>query len=247
MRAARLAFLAMLFPVTAQAEDYFEKGAVPQLSPDKAYFLIRTTDAEPFEAAPVLVRALSKEELTAAAERHKKDARTKEEPNVVLMDGARPFVKIGNARTTLVAAKPGTYILAANTHSGGSLKSRGTVAVCLCLGSVRFEAKPGVITDMGSYLTVPDDKPSPIAETAREVRGRRIDQSAFTVAVLLRPVSETMPVPESLAALPRAAAEYRAQSPFPNYFGVPVNRLSPIPGVLDYDAEGRVVDLKAAK
>ncbi|HKY18347.1 MAG TPA: hypothetical protein VJL82_05385 [Rhizomicrobium sp.] len=241
------AFFLMPVAVFAQAEENFEKGAVPQISPDKAYFLIRTREPEDLPAGPLLVRALSPDELIGAMERHKKDPRYKEPPNTVLMDGSIPFAKTGDEKTLLVAAKPGIYILAAEAHVGSNFKDRGIMAVCLCLGTVRFEAKPGVITDMGTLLVARDDKPSPIPELASAVRGKFVDISAVTVVVALKPETDSMPVPESLANLPRVTADYRAQRAFPNYFGVPINRLIAIPGVLDYDDDGHVVDLKTTK
>jgi hypothetical protein len=65
----------------------------------------------------------------------------------------------------------------------------------------------------------------------------------FVLAV--RPFADGMFVPLQLSGLARASADYRAVGKFPNYFGGPIDRMVPVPGVLDYDADGNVIDLKA--
>jgi hypothetical protein len=64
--------------------------------------------------------------------------------------------------------------------------------------------------------------------------------------VAIRPAGSTADVPAAIAALPRVAADYRAVPPFFNYTGAPLSRIAPLAGVIDYDKDGRVIDLKAA-
>ena len=65
--------------------------------------------------------------------------------------------------------------------------------------------------------------------------------------VAIRPAISASAVPQALQSLPLVAADYSAVPPFPNYLGGPLSRLAPLPGVLDYDKDGDVVDLKAAR
>ena len=54
------------------------------------------------------------------------------------------------------------------------------------------------------------------------------------------------PVPASLAALPREAAAYRAAGKIDNFFGVMIERLTALPGVLSYRRD-EVIDERAGK
>jgi hypothetical protein len=63
--------------------------------------------------------------------------------------------------------------------------------------------------------------------------------------VAIRPAPQSTPASAALAALQPAPADYRAVSAFLNYPGSFLSRLAPLPGVLDYDKDGDVVDLKS--
>lgn len=246
MRIIAILVAFLLSSAASFAEENFEKGDPVRIEPDKAYFLIRVSP-KGLDSGLVLVRELSAEELRGAVERHQNDRDHKEESNVVFIQGRYPFAEGGDGNVLLASAKPGHYILAGVAYGGMSETTRGAMNDCMCLGTVQFEAKPGAITDMGTALMARDDKPSLFPELAGQVRAKYIDVNPVPIDLAIHPYTEGMLIPGSLAGLPREVATYRARSAFPNYFGAPIDRLAPLAGVLDYDANGHVIDLQSVK
>jgi hypothetical protein len=204
---------------------------------DTAYVLARTNmfgttwiGVRAF-ANPVLVRVLTTDELSAATDQLQHDPHAKQESNVVVLYGR--YSDTAKERIHLAAIKPGTYILAGLPWSAS-----------MCMGTVRFEAKAGVITDLGTILAAPDDTPTDVPELAAHVRGKDLGSVPRPFVMGLRPYSADMEIPQALSNLPRVAADYHAVGRFPNYFGTPIDRLAPVPGIIDYDKDGDVLDLK---
>lgn len=115
----------------------------------------------------------------------------------------------------------------------------GAVGTCLCMGSVRFEARPGQITYVGEVQA----PPAPVQVAGDEERTP--DTFRLGPALSVTPHNGTMPMPERFAGLNVAPAQLRAADKLPNYFGVMIGRMAPIEGVLDYRRD-EVVDLRAA-
>ncbi len=118
------------------------------------------------------------------------------------------------------AVPPGSYILYGNVMVG----SGGSMGVCLCMGSLRFEARAGQIVDLGEIEYRRDPTPG---------RG--------PWGITVTPYAPTMRLPARLAGLPRAPAEFHAADKIPNYLGVEIDRHAPMPGVLAYQRD-RVID-----
>ena len=127
----------------------------------------------------------------------------------------------------LIAVKPGTYIL----YGQISATDNGPVGVCLCMGTISFEAPAGRIVDLGEV------------RYPRSGAGGAAEQRRLPSHVVVPPTGET-PLPDRLAGLPLVRAELRASGKLPNYFAVEIDRHPPIDGVLAYDRD-RVIDLKA--
>lgn len=133
----------------------------------------------------------------------------------------------------LQAVTPGTY------RFYGNLDFSLGAGVCYCMGSVKFDAPAGVITDLGSLT-------SNIVESAKAAEpGDSSSPLRMAIPMRLRPVAVTDAVDQRLAELPRAAANFRAAGKTPNYFGVSIGRLPAIDGVLAYDRD-RIIDVRAA-
>jgi hypothetical protein len=131
----------------------------------------------------------------------------------------------------LIAVEPGTYALYGEiTDNGGAM-----VGSCFCMGSVKFEAAAGRITDMGEIKAAPADQ-----HGSMDVRTFRTGHYA-TVA----PYQPTMRSPAQFANLQVVPAQLRAADKMPNYYGLLIGRLAPIEGVLGYRRD-QVLDLKAA-
>ena len=210
----------------------FEDGERVQVQDGYAYLLVRFQGDLP---GALFVRSLSADEVNAGTDEFQKHGSYPKEPNWVAVAARDTYADAKGEKTYVMAVQPGTYVVAAYGFQ-----------TSLCLGTVKFEAKAGVLTDLGTYLVVRDDKPTGFPELAAVVRGKRFMEDYVWWDIAVRPPTQSMPVPLNLASLPRALADYRAMGKFPNYFHTRISRLTPIPGVLDYDKEGNVIDVKAA-
>jgi hypothetical protein len=159
-----------------------------------------------------------------------------ESDKFVTIWGGRVFDKPSQAR--LIAVDPGTYRIYGQMIEGNN----GSVfGFCLCMGSVQFDAAPGRITDLGQIRF-------PLAEGLRDKvkpswNGLTPGKGGLT-GMRVEPMQPADPVPASVANLPREAAAYRAAGKIDNFFGVQIDRLTALPGVLEYKRD-EVVDVRA--
>ena len=146
--------------------------------------------------------------------------------------------------TYMVKLPPGTYSYYGPVFLG---PNGGYAGQCYCMGSVEFEAKAGVITDLGNFLTVASLQGiEPVSEPP-EMKGSDAgifskDQLPFLAS--LQGNELTYGLPAELASYPSERADFRAARKRDNFFGITISRMPPIPGVLAYD-NGQVVDVKA--
>ena len=155
--------------------------------------------------------------------------------NFVTVWGGRVFDKGGPRTVHLIAVPPGTYRVYGQIFGANNTAISG---FCVCMGSVQFDAAAGTITDMGT-----------IHYPKVEARVDKVDPSwngltpgkGGLTAMRVEPASASTYVPAVLASLPRVAAAYRASGKMNNYFGMLVDRLTALPGVLGYDRD-EVVD-----
>jgi len=232
----------------------FVNGEAVSLQPDQGYILVRTLQ-QPGGAlrgtvkfTPVLYRVLSNEEIEqskAAAAADPENWTTKIESNVVEPLADQPYAKIKDGSFLLTSLKPGTYIFGGSAVTNWATKSTGLMTTSLCMGTVKFEVKPGVVTDLGAILNARDDEPTDIPELSHVVLGKSNSTGEVLYDIAIRPSTPASEIPEALRTLPVVAADYRAVSPFPNYAGATISRLVPLAGVLGYDADGNALDLKA--
>jgi hypothetical protein len=129
----------------------------------------------------------------------------------------------------LQEVEPGTYTL----YGPAIVLPNGAASgKCYCMGSVKFEVAPGKVTNLGDFLAmqwVGANEPL-----------RRKDPALADKPV--RPVDYGLPA--SLAARPNQQADLRAAGKMNNFFGIIIDRMPAIPGVLDYQRD-KVIDLKA--
>jgi len=137
----------------------------------------------------------------------------------------------GGFSTYLQAVTPGRYRIYGPIAVFGS---QGVVGSCLCMGSVAFEAKVGEITDLGTMLVKPQQ------DAAADADPVRVAVTAFRI----QPATAETPVDPRLKAMTIRPAAYRPVGKLPNYFGVAIDRLPEIPGVMRYDRD-RIIDLTA--
>jgi hypothetical protein len=241
MRTIALVLAFLLIPGLAWAKsprlEVFEDGEAIKVQPGAAYLIVRTIAEADFPVDFVFVKLLTADELRAATAKWQEDHDFGRMENVVILHGRDSYARAGELKTFVLAVEPGTYLFA--EQSGGI---NGT---CVCMGSVKFEAKAGAVTDLGTILAARDHLPTSIPELTNVVRQKRILEDHWWFLMAIRPATAVADVPESLRALPAEVADYRAVNKFPNYFGTLADRLQPIAGVLGYDDEGNVLDLKS--
>jgi hypothetical protein len=155
-----------------------------------------------------------------------------EADNWLLVKGGTRFSEGEEGSSYLIAVEPGTYILYGQIAD----TENGPIGTCLCMGSVKFAAPAGKIVDIGEiqYPRVEAAK----ADLEGKVRSRP--------SHALVPPDAARPRPARLASLPVVAADLRAANKLPNYFGIEIDRLPAVPGVLAYERD-RVIDVKGTQ
>ncbi|RHW17043.1 hypothetical protein D1610_13040 [Sphingomonas gilva] len=127
----------------------------------------------------------------------------------------------------LTEVTPGTYRLYGPVMEG----PQGMAGMCFCMGSVRFTARAGQVTDLGKAVLLPLPTVPAGDSSFPKVIGYGIE-----------PATPAMPVDPRLSSATIEPAAYRPAGKLPNFFGLPIGRLQPIPGVFAYDRD-RVIDL----
>lgn len=141
----------------------------------------------------------------------------------------------GGASTYLHEVTPGEYRIYGPLAFNNGTAPLGT---CFCMGSVKFAARAGEITDMGVILTDGVEQPkAPPGDSAMPV--------VLDIPNYLGPAPADMTLDPRLAQMTVRRARYRPVGKLPNYFGVALGRIPAMAGVLRYDRD-RIVDLAAA-
>ena len=150
--------------------------------------------------------------------------------------------KEGSNYSYFMKAPPGTYV-----YYGPILfdPNAGYTGACSCMGSVKFEVKPGVITDAGNFLAAAIFQPTPDPP----LPGAGFMPLWMDLTVAGRPKPEVAKfewgLPASLKSFPPAQADVHAVGKRTKFFGIAIARMPAIPGVLGYQRD-KVIDLKAA-
>ena len=219
--------------------------------PDRAYLLMRVKKpiSRAFsETGPEWLRLPSASEMAAYEAAVK--ARAAQPGDFPLPDGFllhfnsfdldKATERDANGWTVLVEATPGTYALT-------GVAWHGFANNCFCLGSVKFEAKAGVLTDLGTFLVERAADPSPEPELAPVSNlGAIANMDYYLPAGAIRPAAASDPVLPEASGVPRQFADYHAFAPFVlggTQFSI---SLAPMPGVLEY-RRGEVFDVKAGQ
>ena len=155
------------------------------------------------------------------------------------------FNKAEDRFSYLTSVKPGTYIWYGSVTV---LPQGGAGGTCACMGTVKFEVKPGAVTNLGNYLQAAPEPARTHDVLTLEAWARAEEKAARTGKLvdpgfLARPALD-FAIPASLAAWPTAKAEFTASGKLNNYYGVLISRLPPIPGVLAYRRD-TVIDARS--
>ncbi len=149
------------------------------------------------------------------------------------------FAKDNGRSTFVTAVPPGRYAFygPVNIVAGG-------LGTCMCMGTIQFEVKPGEIVNAGMMrLSLPEER-----DRAKK-EGREPPHDDFDLPETMNSIGWEVPqagaaIDPRLSSYPIVPAELRAAGRFPNYYGAQIDRLTPIPGILEYERD-RVVDVKS--
>lgn len=146
------------------------------------------------------------------------------------------FAKDGGSFTYLHEVKPGTYV-----YYGAlmPLPSGALSGACACMGTVAFEVKAGVVTDLGNTL----NQQTEIDSHAVSMVGKPVDVKQVEKLRAKGPLAGVSGLPQGWEVVP---AELHAYRKINNYHGVFVSRVGAIPGVLAYHRD-KVVDARTGQ
>jgi hypothetical protein len=130
---------------------------------------------------------------------------------------------------------PGEYVYYGAINLG--------LGVCACMGTVRFDAVAGKVTTL-RYDYAFMDKAGNLLETDRKLpEGVETNDAITRLAMILTYADEGAADPRIPPEMLRPA-DFTAMPMLPNWLGTEINRIQPIPGVLEYE-RGNAVDVKA--
>lgn len=143
----------------------------------------------------------------------------------------------------LIEAIPGDYVLYGLSWGTGPQM----LAVCWCLGTVGFAAKPGVISDLGTMYFDKAKFRSDIPELRDETGfGPSSDTPGFLLAGTVRPDRRDGVDLSGLRGNQAVPATFHAVGLFVDRNNAGVNRLGPVPGILEYK-RGRPMDVASGQ
>ncbi|HEX4694170.1 MAG TPA: hypothetical protein VH326_06485 [Sphingomonas sp.] len=152
--------------------------------------------------------------------------------------GDNPYKTVGDTDFYLVEVPPGEYVF----YGMGAIHN---VITCNCLGTVGFTTTPGHVTDIGTVVMDVVSRKSDVPELAGETGlGASANGSRFMTVATIRPAGAQTPGMPELDSTIVAPADFEAIGPYPNALAVYINRLAPIVGILAYDKDGHVLDVK---
>jgi len=163
-----------------------------------------------------------------------------DQENMVTIGPFNRFAK-GNGRSTFLhMVLPGRYAF----YGTVNLLNGGATGGCMCMGTIQFEVKPGQIVYAGMMdLNILKERAKAKAEGKEPIHNEMELPENMNSLGWEVPVAGVSIDPR-LASYTIVPADLHAAGRFPNYFGITIDRLTPIPGVLAYDGD-KPVDLKA--
>jgi hypothetical protein len=235
----------------------------PVLRPDMAYLLMRTNKGRVglFALRHVLMRIPSQNEMESYRTAKKLDYEAKlpklrhgakDAPvptiesysfnykgsaNAFYVDYGK-YIEDGSIRTLLIEMPAGEYIIYGSAWDA-------TLYTCNCLGTVRFNARAGMITNLGALYVDQVVTDSPVPHLEDNV-GRSMGKFGGLLGQALIPADARTSIPAALRGYPITPARFEVVGQYYEPGAPSINRLAPIPGLLGY-VRGKPVDLRTGK
>lgn len=151
------------------------------------------------------------------------------------------FAKSKERSTWLAMVSPGRY-----AYYGPLAFAPQPAGTCMCMGTIEFEVKAGEVTDIGTVKLSLADARAAASAAGKPLPTTELDLPEDVNTVGWQPPVAGDPVDPRLAGYKVVPAELHAGPRFPNYYGVAIDRLTPVPGVLAYDRD-RIIDVKTGQ
>jgi hypothetical protein len=147
--------------------------------------------------------------------------------------------KVNSNYAYMIPVSPGTY-----TYHGPLMfdPNAGYIGTCYCMGSIQFEVKAGVVTDIGNFLVAAPFANKDMGDKKPVAKKDNLFVRTLNAADVSTEVK--FGLPETLSKYPSVVADFRAAAKADNFFSAMVSRMPPIPGILGYQRD-KVVDFKA--
>lgn len=147
------------------------------------------------------------------------------------------FSKAGEQSVYLQEVVPGTYTVYGPIFAIPNGAATGT---CLCMGTVKFKAEAGAITDMGFMVgTIVEANLKAKASGGTQIRDPLELPEGITTFAIDQKRSGQASDPR-LGTFPRRAAVYLPAGKRSNLHGVAVDRLTEMPGVFRYERDKQI-------
>ena len=224
----------MRVPTAAEMERYREarRAAFARAQPELLRRYQRRLQRDPQRAGTPPSEATFPFEFDEIANTHN----IEDDP---ALEGGRP------ESVHLVEVLPGDYVLYGANFGSGFLVD--ALYACMCLGTVGFSVRPGEVTDLGYFMADLASDQTPIPELQSEAGlGRGATGLATPIVATMRPPNARTQAPRQLSGARVVAVEYRAVGKFFDPRAGSINRLVPVPGVLDYEG-GRVIHVRTGQ
>lgn len=155
--------------------------------------------------------------------------------NVQTVNLGKALVKGETERLMLIEALPGDYVIY-GMGWGPSLTT------CLCLGTLGFTAKAGEVTDLGKiYIAAAAvESEDPVLRNVTGL-GYSVNGHMALFSMVLAPLADDMSQTPLIDKARIKPADYHAVGKFVAPSAFNINRLAPVPGLLDY-RRGDVID-----
>jgi hypothetical protein len=162
---------------------------------------------------------------------------------IVAIGPLNRFSKADDASVYLQAVPAGNYRVYGPIFVG--VDNTVAAGVCMCMGTVQFRAESGVITNAGT-LRFPLMDAIAAAKGSGGVKPKTaLDLPDGVTSLAIEPAAASVAVDPRIGTFPVKPAVLRASGKMPNWYGIEVDRLTAIPGILSYDRD-RIVELASA-
>lgn len=151
------------------------------------------------------------------------------------------FSKANGHSTFIHRVQPGRYAFYGSLTFGELVGG-----ICMCMGTFEFDIAPGQIVYAGMMADSWLD-----ARAKAKAEGKPVPKTGFDLPPDVSSLTWTVPTEGAiddprLAAYRIVPAQLRAAGRIPNYYGVPIDRITSISGVLAYDGD-KVIDARTGK